>query len=256
MGGRLGRTPSQAVLDQLPIPAGTPSTTLGRTVLRAEATAVLNAIALAHTPATDDSLADLHAAWKLLHDLDEWTLDPKYGPGTDLRTPLHRLLDRIAALHPDTAAPLAATRDHLDAARIRAAAHAYLRHVLPLWPDTADWTDRARTAYLEEHHALRTATGEPPPGPPQTQTQTVLRAALTPPSPNPRRFPVMRPRPCGAATPAGAPSKPAGTQPSRPTAWTTSPAPTPPREHHGRRAKPSQRPSKPSPLSPTTTTST
>lgn len=105
VGGRLGRTPSDAVLDQLPIPASTPSTTAGRTLLRAEAAAVLDAIALAHTPATDDSLADLHAAWKLLHDLDEWALDPQYGPGTDLRTPVHRLLDRIIALHPDTAAP-------------------------------------------------------------------------------------------------------------------------------------------------------
>ncbi|MFE7045235.1 hypothetical protein ACFU9X_39220 [Streptomyces atratus] len=175
-----GEPPSESVLDQLPIPAGTPSTTLGKALLRAEATAVLDAIALAHTPATDDSLADLHAAWKLLHDLDEWTLDPQYGPGTDLRTPVHRLLDRITALHPDTAAPLAATRDHPDAARIRAAAHAYLRHVLPLWPETADWTDRARTAYLEELHALRTTKGGPPPGPPETQAQTVLRAVLAP----------------------------------------------------------------------------
>lgn len=175
-----GEPPSESVLDQLPIPTDTPSATLGRTLLRAEATAVLDAIALAHTPATDDSLADLHAAWKLLHDVDEWTLDPKYGPGTDLRTPVHRLLERIAALHPDTAAPLASTRDHPDAARIRAAAHAYLRHVLPLWPHTADWTDRARTAYLEELRALRTTKGGPPPGPPETQAQTVLRAVLAP----------------------------------------------------------------------------
>ncbi|MFE9360909.1 hypothetical protein ACFYPB_43580 [Streptomyces olivaceoviridis] len=175
-----GDLPSESVLDQLPIPTGTPSATLGQTLLRAEATAVLDAIALARTPATEDSLAGLHAAWKLLHDLDEWTLDPQYGPGTDLRTLAHRLLDRIAALHPDTAAPLAATPDHPDAARIRAAAHAYLRHVLPLWPHTADWTDRARTAYLEEHHALRTTSGGPPPSPPQTQAQTVLRAVLAP----------------------------------------------------------------------------
>ncbi|WP_318218916.1 hypothetical protein [Streptomyces sp. SCL15-6] len=176
-----GEPPSDSVLDQLPIPAPAPSTTLGRTRLRTEATAVLDAITLARTPATDDSLADLHAAWKLLHDLDTWTLDPRFGPGTDLRTPVHRLLDRIAALHPDTAAPLAATRDHPDAARIRAAAHAYLQRVLVLWPDTADWTDRARTAYLEEHLALRTTTGGGPlPGPPETQTQaqTVLRAVL------------------------------------------------------------------------------
>ncbi|MCX4682357.1 hypothetical protein OG413_45060 [Streptomyces sp. NBC_01433] len=175
-----GEPPSEAVLDQLPIPAGTPSTTAGRTLLRAEATAVLDAIALAHTPATDDSLADLHAAWKLLDEIDEWTLDPQYGPGTDLRTPVHRLLDRIAALHPDTAAPLAATRDHPNAARIRAAADAYLRYVLPLWPGTADWTDPARTAYLEELHALRTTKGGPEPGPPETQAQTVLRAVLAP----------------------------------------------------------------------------
>ncbi|KNE81407.1 hypothetical protein AB0B04_18730 [Streptomyces xinghaiensis] len=174
-----GEPPSESVLDQLPFPTGTPSTTLGRISLRTEATAVLDAIALAHTPATDDSLADLHAAWKLLHDLDE-TLDPQYGPGTDLRTPVHLLLDRIAALHPDTAAPLAATRDHPGAARIRAAAHAYLRHVLALWPDTADWTDRARTAYLEELHALRLAKGGQPAGPPETQAQTVLRAVLAP----------------------------------------------------------------------------
>lgn len=175
-----GEPPSESVLDQLPIPTGTPSTTAGRTVLRAEATAVLDAIALAHTPATDDSLAALHAAWKLLHDVDEWALDPKYGPGTDLRTPVHRLLDRIAALHPDTAAPLAATRDHPDAALIRAAAHTHLQHVLPLWPDTTDRMDRARTAYLEELHALRTAEGGPPPGPSETQAQTVLRAVLAP----------------------------------------------------------------------------
>ncbi|MFF8883158.1 hypothetical protein [Streptomyces flaveolus] len=173
-----GGPPSESVLDQLPIPAGTPSTTRGRTLLRAEATAVLDAIALAHTPVTGDSLSGLHAAWKLLHDLDRWTLDPKYGPGTDL--PVDRLLERIAALHPDTAAPLAAARDHPDAARIRAAAHAYLRHVLPLWPDTADWTDRARTAYLEQLHTLRTTSGGPPPGPPETQTQAVLRAVLAP----------------------------------------------------------------------------
>ncbi|KUN16260.1 hypothetical protein AQJ11_39875 [Streptomyces corchorusii] len=175
-----GDLPSESVLDQLPIPTGTPSAALGRTLLRAEATAVLDAIALARTPATEDSLAGLHAAWKLLHDLDEWTLDPRYGPGTDVRTSAHRLLDRIVALHPDTAAPLAATADHPDAARIRAAAHAYLRHVLPLWPHTADWTDQARTAYLEEHHALRTTSGGPPPGPPETQAQTVLRAVLAP----------------------------------------------------------------------------
>ncbi|MEV5517243.1 hypothetical protein AB0L50_30785 [Streptomyces flaveolus] len=51
-----------------------------------------------------------------------------------------------------------------------------------LWPHTADWTDRARTAYLEEHLALRTTTGGgPQPGPPETQTQAqaVLRAVLT-----------------------------------------------------------------------------
>ncbi|MFJ3213719.1 hypothetical protein [Streptomyces flaveolus] len=190
--GRCGRPsganpPSDTVLDQLPIPAGTPSTTLGRAALRADATAVLDAMALARTPAADDSLAGLHAAWKLLHGLEEWTLGARYGPGTDLDMPAHRLLERIAALHPDTAAPLAATRDHPDATRIRAAAHAYLRHVLALWPDTADWTDRARTAYLEEHHALHTTSGGPPPGPPETQTQAVLRAVLTP-SPNHRRL--------------------------------------------------------------------
>ncbi|MFG3496852.1 hypothetical protein [Streptomyces sp. NPDC047928] len=175
-----GEPPSESVLEQPPIPTGTPSTTAGRALLRAEATAVLDAITLAHTPATDDSLADLHAAWKLLHDLDEWMLDPKYGPGTDLRTPAHRLLDRIAALHPDTAAPLAATRDHPDAAPIQAATHAYLQHVLPLWPHTADWTDRARTAYLEELHAPRTTKERPPSSPPETQAQTVLRAVLAP----------------------------------------------------------------------------
>jgi hypothetical protein len=173
-----GEPPSDSVLDQLPIPAGTPSTTRGRTRLRTEATAVLDAIALADIPATGDSLAALHAAWKLLHDLDTWTL----GPGTDLRTPVDRLLERIAALHPDTAAPLAATRDHPDAARIRAAAHAYLQHVLPLWPHTADWTDRARTAYLGQLHTLRTIQSGPSPGPPETQTQAqaVLRAVLAP----------------------------------------------------------------------------
>ncbi|MEU9594226.1 hypothetical protein AB0D84_31535 [Streptomyces sp. NPDC048193] len=177
-----GEPPSDPVLDQLPIPTNTPSTTLGRTLLRAEANAVLDAITLARTPATGDSFAVLHAAWKLLHDLDTWTLDPRFGPGTDLRTPVDRLLERIAALHPDTAAPLAATRDHPDAARIRATAHAYLQRVLVLWPHTADWTDRARTAYLKEHLALRTPGGGPPPGPPETQTQAqaVLRAVLTP----------------------------------------------------------------------------
>ncbi|MGW6202076.1 hypothetical protein ACWF9B_00245 [Streptomyces sp. NPDC055089] len=175
-----GELPSEAVLDQLPIPAGTPSTTAGRTLLRAEASAVRDAIALAHTPATDDSLADLHAAWQLLDEIDEWMLDPQYGPGTDLRTPVYRLLDRIAVLHPDTAAPLAATRDHPNAGRIRAAADAYLRYVLPLWPQTADWTDPARTAYLEELHALRTTKGGPEPGPPETQAQAVLRAVLAP----------------------------------------------------------------------------
>ncbi|MFF9496550.1 hypothetical protein [Streptomyces flaveolus] len=137
-------------------------------------------MALARTPATGDSLAGLHAAWKLLHDLDQWALDPKYGSGTDL--PVDRLLERIAALHPDTAAPLAATRDHPEAAGVRAAAHAYLRHVLPLWLDTADWTDRARTAYLEQLHTLRTTEGGLPPGPPgtQTPTQAVVRAVLAP----------------------------------------------------------------------------
>ncbi|MCG8971573.1 hypothetical protein [Streptomyces sp. CL12-4] len=178
-----GEPPSESVLDQLPIPAGTPSTTLGRTRLRAEATAVLDAMALARGPATGDSLAGLQAAWKLLHDLDQWALAPKYGPGTDLRTPVDRLLERIAALHPDTAAPLAATRDHPDAARVRAAAHAYLQHVLVLWPQTADWTDRARSAYLEDLHALRTTTsGGPLSGPPETHTQAqaVLRAVLAP----------------------------------------------------------------------------
>ncbi|MFF9458689.1 hypothetical protein [Streptomyces flaveolus] len=173
-----GEPPSESVLDQLPIPADSPSTTAGRTVLRAEAAAVLDAIALARTPATGDSLSGLHAAWKLLHDLDRWTLDPKYGPGTDL--PVDRLLERIAALHPDTAAPLAATRDHPEAARIRAAAHAYLQHVLPIWPHTADWTDRARTAYLEQLHTLGTTQVGPPPGPPETQAQAVLRAVLAP----------------------------------------------------------------------------
>ncbi|WP_440581234.1 hypothetical protein [Streptomyces sp. PT19] len=203
-----GEPPGESVLDQLPIPAGTPATTSGRTLLRTEATAVLDAIALSHSPATDDSLADLHAAWRILHELDEWTLGPNHRPGTDLRTPAHRLLDRIAALHPDTAAPLAATRDHHDATRIRAAAHAYLQHVLPLWPDTADWTDRARTAYLEELHALQTTTGEPPPRPPETPAQTVLRAVLAPlaePSalPRPKAAALWRSHSAHGATQAG-----------------------------------------------------
>ncbi|MGV9290716.1 hypothetical protein [Streptomyces sp. NPDC003719] len=186
MGGRLGRTPpSEAVLDRLPIPAGTPSTTRGRTRLRAEARAVWDAIALARGPATGDNLADLHAAWKLLHGLDQWTLDPKYGPGTDLRTPAHRLMDRIAAPTPTPAAPLAATRDHPDAARVRAAAHAYLQHVLPLWPHTADWTDRARTAYLEQLHTLRTTTeGGPPPGRTKRRRRRCC-APCSPPLPEP-----------------------------------------------------------------------
>ncbi|MER7195367.1 hypothetical protein [Streptomyces flaveolus] len=75
-----GEPPSDSVLDQLPIPTGTPSTTRGRTLLRAEATAVLDATSLARGPATGDSLAGLHAAWKLLHDLDQWALDPKTSP--------------------------------------------------------------------------------------------------------------------------------------------------------------------------------
>ncbi|MGZ2361702.1 hypothetical protein LRE75_34350 [Streptomyces sp. 372A] len=173
-----GELPSDAVLDHLPTPVGTPSTTAGRTLLRAEAAAVLNAIALAHTRTTDDSLTDLHAAWKLLHIVDEWVLDPQYVPGTDLRTPIHLLLDRISALHPDTAAHLAATRDHPNAARIRAATHDYLRYVLPLWPGTADWTHRARTAYLEELHTLRSDADDSPPSPSETQAQKVLRSVL------------------------------------------------------------------------------
>ncbi|MER7195368.1 hypothetical protein [Streptomyces flaveolus] len=106
---------------------------------------------------------------------------PEDEPGTDL--PVDRLLDRIAALHPDTAASLAATRDHPEAARFRAAAHAYLQRVLPLWPQTADWTDRARTAYQEQLHTLRTTTnGGPLSGLPETQAQAqaVLRAVLAP----------------------------------------------------------------------------
>ncbi|GGQ85202.1 hypothetical protein GCM10010216_53770 [Streptomyces flaveolus] len=154
---------------------------------------------------------------------------------------------------------LAATRDHLDAARIRAAAHAYLRRVLALWRDTADWTDRARTAYLEEHHALHTAKGGPPPGPPETQAQVALRAVLAP-SPNPRRYPVTRPRPCGAATPAGGAEQAAwtplrrhpdrirpvrdprphlrpGTQPPAPRTQLPQPS-TPPTPHHAPPAAP------------------
>ncbi|MET7276169.1 hypothetical protein ABZS59_34165 [Streptomyces flaveolus] len=52
-----------------------------------------------------------------------------------------------------------------------------------LWPQTADWTDRARTAYLGQLHTLRTTTsGGPLSGPPETQTQAqaVLRAVLAP----------------------------------------------------------------------------
>ncbi|WP_318217359.1 hypothetical protein [Streptomyces sp. SCL15-6] len=65
-----GEPPSDTVLDQLPIPAGTPSTTLGRAALRADATAVLDAVALARTPAADDSLAGLHTTT-----LDGWSLE-------------------------------------------------------------------------------------------------------------------------------------------------------------------------------------
>ncbi|MFI9019303.1 hypothetical protein ACIGZI_35335 [Streptomyces griseus] len=173
-----GDEPSKTVLDQLPAPADTPSAHHGTTRLRAEASAVLDATALARTQAADDSIAGLHAAWTLLHHLAERTLGAQYGPGTDLRTAEHRLLERISALHPDTAAPLAATRDHPAAARIRAAAHAHLRHVLALWPKTADWTDRARTAYQKELHTLRTPMGSPPPGPPETRAQAVLREVL------------------------------------------------------------------------------
>ncbi|MFD6334222.1 hypothetical protein ACFWGI_32205 [Streptomyces niveus] len=170
-----GEPPSDVVLDRLPFPTDTPSATL----LRAEATTVLDATALARTPADDDNLPDLHAAWRLLHDLNALTLEAKYGPGTDLRTAEHRLLERITALHPDTAAPLAATRDHPDATRIQAAAHTYLRQILPPWPQTTHWTDRARTTYLEELQALRTTRTGPPPGPPETPAQAVLRAVLT-----------------------------------------------------------------------------
>ncbi|MEU6106664.1 hypothetical protein, partial [Streptomyces flaveolus] len=103
MGGCLGRTPpSESVLDQLPIPAGgAPSTTAGRTLLRTEATVVLDAMALARTPpGTGDSLAGLHAAWKLLHDLDQWTLDRNTGPAptcVPLSTGRVAALPRVAA---------------------------------------------------------------------------------------------------------------------------------------------------------------
>jgi hypothetical protein len=51
-------------------------------------------------PAAPPPVTVLPACTLLLHDLDQWALDPKYGPGTDLRTPVDRLLERIAALHP------------------------------------------------------------------------------------------------------------------------------------------------------------
>ncbi|MFD8666580.1 hypothetical protein ACFV1U_14405 [Streptomyces microflavus] len=173
-----GDVPSASVLDQLPAPADTLSADRGTTRLRAEAAAVLDATALARTPAPDDSLVGLHAAWMLLHNIAERTLGAQYGTGTDLHTAEHRLLERISALHPDTAGPLSATRDHPAAAKIREAAHAYLRYVLPPWPKNTGWTDRARTAFLEELHALRTPVDGPPPGPPETRAQAVLREVL------------------------------------------------------------------------------
>ncbi|MFG2767830.1 hypothetical protein [Streptomyces rubiginosohelvolus] len=185
-----GDIPSKSVLNHLP--GSAPSTALKEGLLRAEAAAVLNATALAHTAADGDgdgggggggggdgSLPDLHSAWALLHDVAERTLGAEFGPGTDVRTAEHRLLERISALHPDTAGLLAATRDHPAAAGIRAAAHAYLRTVLVLWPKTAAWTEKARTAFLEDVHALRTTVDGPPlPGPPETRAQAVLREVL------------------------------------------------------------------------------
>ncbi|WP_405416448.1 hypothetical protein [Streptomyces rubiginosohelvolus] len=179
-----GDIPSESVLKRLP--GSAPSTALREGLLRAEAAAVLDATALAHTPAPgadgdgdgDGSLPELHSAWALLHDVAERTLGAEFGPGTDVRTAEHRLLERIGALHPDTAGLLAATRDHPAAAGIRAAAHAYLRRVLVLWPKTAAWTEKARTAFLEDVHALRTTVDGIPPGPPETRAQAVLREVL------------------------------------------------------------------------------
>ncbi|MFJ3575911.1 hypothetical protein [Streptomyces rubiginosohelvolus] len=174
-----GDIPSESVLKRLP--GSAPSTALREGLLSAEAAAVLNATALAHAPAAaaaDDSLPELHAAWALLHDVAERTLGAEYGPGTDVRTAEHRLLERISALHPDTAGLLAATRDHPAAAGIRAAAHAYLRRVLVVWPKTAAWTEKARTAFLEDVHVLRATVDGPPPGPPETRAQAVLREVL------------------------------------------------------------------------------
>ncbi|MGW1155960.1 hypothetical protein ACWD45_32350 [Streptomyces rubiginosohelvolus] len=185
-----GDIPSESVLKRLP--GSAPTTARKEGLLRAEAAAVLDATALAHTPAPaaaadgdgdgdgdgGGSLPELHSAWALLHDVAERTLGAEYGPGTDVRTAEHRLLERIGALHPDTAGLLAATGDHPAAASIRAAAHAYLRRVLVLWPKTAAWTEKARTAFLEDVHALRTTADGPPSGPPETRAQAVLREVL------------------------------------------------------------------------------
>ncbi|WP_331725886.1 hypothetical protein [Streptomyces sp. NBC_00470] len=172
-----GEPPTDSVLGLLTTTPPAPSI-ISRNLMRGQADAVTNAVALAHDPA-EHGLADLHDAWLLLHELDEWTMPPQYRAGTDLRAPLHRLQDRIAALHPDTATPLAATRDHSNAPAVQAAAHAYLRAVLPLWPDATASTDRARAHFLDELDTLSTP-ASPPPEPPEGAARKALRTALAP----------------------------------------------------------------------------
>ncbi|MFD7861484.1 hypothetical protein [Streptomyces sp. NPDC059783] len=175
-----GGSPAEPVLEQLTARYPNPPYTQGKESLRNQASAVEEAVNLAHAPAVGDNFVQLHTAWRLLHKLDVMTVTPQYEPGTDLGTPRHLLLERIAALHPDTAVTLAAARDHPNAPALQAAAHAYLDRILPLWPRIAAWTEQARSDFTQEVDGLRSSGPRCPSGPPETEAQAALRTALAP----------------------------------------------------------------------------
>ncbi|WP_457470128.1 hypothetical protein [Streptomyces sp. TE4109] len=175
-----GGVPAEPVLEQLTARFPNPPYTQGKESLRDQASAVMEAVDLAHASAVGDNFVQLHTAWLLLHELDTMTVTPQYEPGTDLDTPRRLLLERIAARHPDTAVTLAAARDQPNAPAMQAAAHAYLDRILPLWPRIAAWTEQARSDYTQEVDGLRSSEPRRPSGPPETEAQTVLRTALAP----------------------------------------------------------------------------
>lgn len=175
-----GDAPAEPVVAQLTARYPNPPYTSGLERLRDQATAVTQAVALAHAPTEHEGLAQLHAVWLLLHQL-EGTVASQYEPGTDLGACRQRLLERIAVRHPDTAAHLDAVRDHRNAPAVQAAAHAYLERILPAWPRTAAWTNQAHADYAQEVNRLRRSVPRPPADPPiEGEVQQALNTAFAP----------------------------------------------------------------------------